>query len=540
MSEKMNLTGDLRGFLNGIEQSWTRPRGLFYAFIVELLILTGCQSAFQNLLSLGVIFICITTATWIIWLITSKRILFRCWWIAVMVLVFSSMMALLFYSRIYQLLFAHTKYDLPYIQIWGSAIFFLFFLTLGFLIDVYVVKGEKLMIIFAVNNESVKIEKIIRASIDPVVQKIHDEDNRIKLIVLPFGVIKSNRKGEKYIKAPFTRADAIIFASVIDDSDSIPAGYVFTEFSSRINEKRFMQEERTSSAHNNILKAFLRSRGSGWNFLNSANDNCSRKIAIAQNLEDMIKMYIGCIYLMKHDFKAALPYTDSAIYREKRSSPAYLIASSLFSYSVLSAAREYEEQEQDYDAALYQLEKLVKTIPVTNNDPAYNKAMARVMFYKGDIKSSEVYTKRFKDLPDHRWGYELNMGFYAINKKKILEFVQHYKNLRRYQPYNIEEVDFAINFLDRQKKGATDKEYICLLEIAIAYLHLYKNPKKAKKLMQKAEFNSSNAKSCKAMAELQTIAMTSTLKLKNCHQKKRRVSFVSFFNPKNNSKGCKR
>ena len=73
------------------------------------------------------------------------------------------------------------------------------------------------MIVFAVNNESVVIERTIRASIDPVVQRLHDGDNKIRIIVLPFGVIKSVRKGERYIKLPLTRADAMIFASVVDD-----------------------------------------------------------------------------------------------------------------------------------------------------------------------------------------------------------------------------------------------------------------------------------------------------------------------------------
>ena len=82
-----------------------------------------------------------------------------------------------------------------------------------------------------------------------------------------------------------------------------------------------------------------------------------------------------------------------------------------------------ENDERDYDAALTQLNQLVSTMPVANSDPAYNKAMARVMFYKGDIKASESFTKKFKDLDGHRWGYELNMGFYAIYKKKVLEFV---------------------------------------------------------------------------------------------------------------------
>lgn len=316
---------------------------------------------------------------------------------------------------------------------------------------------------------------------------------------MPFGILKSVHACAKYIKRPITRADAIIFASVVDDSESSSTGYVFTRFSSRINEKRFVEDERKASIHNAVLDAH--SRCKDWNFLNLANDNCSRKIAISKNLEDMLRMYIGCVYIMKHNFKAALPYTNNSIYRENRNSAPY---------AMISTAQELENNDHDYDAALKHLTQLGKSMPVNINEPAYNKAMARIMFYKGDIKSSEEYTKKFKNLPNHRWGYELNMGFYAINKKKVLEFVQHYKNLRKYYPYEHSEVSFAIRFLEYQQKNTTDAEYELLLNIAIAYLHPYLNPKKAKKIIAKVNYSSQNPKFVKAIDDLSEIVTSTT------------------------------
>lgn len=466
----------------------------------------GFQSWVTGLLTIASIWL-ITT---IIWLISSKRVLFRSGGLVLLWMVLSMVIAAIFFFIIYYSWIEGTLWDLPFIQIWGSLLLFIATVTVGYIVDGWLYQEKRLMIVFAVNNESVVIERAIRSSVDPVVQRLHDEDNKIKIIVLPFGVIKSVKKGERYIRFPLTRADAIIYASVVDDSDSPTIGYVFTRFSSRINETRFVREEQRGTMHNAVLDVYLRFRD--WNYVNSANDNCSRKIAISKNLEDMLRMYIGCMYLMKHDFKAALPYTNSAIYQSSRNDPSYGIVSSLFSYSILSSARVLENDERDYDAALSQLNQLVSTMPVANSNPAYNKAMARVMFYKGDIKASESFTKKFKDIEGHRWGYELNMGFYAIYKKKVLEFVQHYKNLRKYNPCEKGEVDFAIHFLERQAKESKDKEYIVLLKIAIAYLTLYKNPKKAQTMIGRIGYEASNIKSLKAISDIKEIVTTTTHK----------------------------
>ena len=504
MAENLNLTGSILEFLNDIGQHWTRKKGLLLAIVFEAVVFAFLwdRCAFKNVyVGLSTVF-GVAVIIFAIWLITSKRILFRSGWLVFFWLVFSLGCSFSFYAFFYSKHIKDTSLDVPFIQIWGSLLLFIVTLFLSLLLDCLLFKGNKLMILFAVNNESVAVEKTIRASIEPVVQSILDTDSKIRLVVLPFGVIKSVRQSARFIKFPLTRADAIIFASVVDDSDSSPAGYVFTGFSSRINESRFSKEEQ-GPMHNRVLDVNLHCRD--WNFLNSANDNCSRKIAISKNLEDMLRMYIGCMYLMKHDFDAALPYTNNAICNESKSSPSYVIASSLYSYSILSSALVLENDRRQYDAALNQLNQLIVKMPVTGGDPGYNKAMARVMFYKGDIKASESYTRKFKDLPNHRWGYELNMGFYAINKKKALEFVQHYKNLKKYYPCDKKEVDFAIRFLERQEKETKDNEYRTLLRIAIAYLNMYRNPKVARKLISRIEFSSDNDRVNKAISELKEI-----------------------------------
>lgn len=509
MSENLNFTVSLFEIINSIGQYWTRKKGLFLVMVLEslLMVFLWDKFGFQSITTGCITTLGLLIITSIVWFITSKRILFRSGGLVLFWLTLSLTFASLFYFLLYPSLIQGGTYDRPQMQIWGTIVVFIFITFIGFVVDCFVFTGKQLMIVFAVNNESVAVEKTIRASIDPVVQHIQDTDSKIKLVVLPFGVIKSIRKSEKYIKFPLTRADAIIFASVIDDSESTPVSYLFTDFSSRINERRFIREETKGNIHGAVLNVHLRCRD--WNFLNIANDNCSRKLAVSKNLEDMLMMYISCIYLMKRDFNAAVPFVNNAIYNAPRNDPSYSLACSLFSYALLSSARVLENEMHEYDAALAQLEQLNKAMPFATSDPGYNKAMARVMFYKGDIKSSELYTRRFKDLTAHRWGYELNMGFYAINKKKVLEFVQHYKNLRKFYPYEKEEVSFAINFLEHQEKESKDLEYRILLRIAVAYLTLYKNPEKAHRLIKKVAFISDNIKSVKAISELQDIIMSS-------------------------------
>lgn len=520
MPENINITGNIFDFINNIGQYWPRKKGLFLTLVLELMVMAFLWDKLdlQSVVYWGVVLLGLYIMTFIIWIITSKRILFRRGGLVLVWLSLAIVTAVVFYCIAYPKCIQHSSFDWQYVRIWGAVAIFIFIICVGFIFDCYVFKDKKLMIVFAVNNDSVTVEKTIRASIDPAVQHIQDENNCIKLVVLPFGVIKSVRASSRFIKFPFTRADAIVFANVIDDTESVPVSYLFTDFSSRINGRRFVREETKGNLHNAVLDAHLRCRD--WNYLNIANDNCSRKRAVSKNLEDMLKMYIGCMYLMKHDFKAAVPYANNAICNVPRTDSIYSIASKLFSYALLSSARVLENDEHEYDAALAQLNQLNKAMPVTTNEPGYNKAMARVLFYKGDLKASETYTRKFKDLYDHRWGYELNMGFYAINKKKALEFVQHYKNLRKFYPCEKGEIGFAINFLERQEKESRDEEYCTLLRIAIAFLTLYINPERAHKLIKKVNYRSDNVKSAKAVNDLRNIILENNTRLDIVPKKK--------------------
>ena len=83
---------------------------------------------------------------------------------------------------------------------------------------------------------------------------------------------------------------------------------------------------------------------------------------------------------------------------------------------------------------------------------------------------------------------------------------------------------FAIQFLEYQFKNSIDNEYRVLLQIAIAYLYLYISPRKAKKLMGKVHYESSNAKSVKAIEDIKELIYTTSKRRDIVPKKKNRLN----------------
>ena len=110
--------------------------------------------------------------------------------------------------------------------------------------------------------------------------------------------------------------------------------------------------------------------------------------------------------------------------------------------------------------------------------------MARLEYYRGDIKASKKYTRDFKRIEGVTWGYCLNMGFYALCQNKIGEWMNWYKKLHNYT-CSQSEVEFAVEFLERERAKLRKRDNNYLIEISIAYLNLYTNKKRAVKKWNK-------------------------------------------------------
>lgn len=500
MSKIPGLEGsiDILFLFAAVRRNWYRKCGLFIAFAIELFLLFVFYYRFDiGGVSWLIIIVSIFFGTWVIWLLSTKRLLFRNSWLVLLWTGMAISSGLISWYFLYPNHVQTSVFDLPYIRIWGSVSVSIIVASIGLLIDKYLIKGKRLFIVFAVDNNSLKADSRIYSSINLARKNIIKDDADIRLEVLPLGIISDIKKCEKYIKRPFTRADAVVFASVIDDQDE----YAFVDFTSRINERRFSREERGNKIPQQSLSSYLRSKD--WNFINAANDNCSRTIVISRNLEEMLRMYIGCVYIMKHKYKESLPYTDSILPKGSLNNQTDVFAARLFAYSYLSSAKVLETEHDDIEGALSQLQHCMQRLPATGNEPGFNKAMARLMFYLNDIKASKMYTKSFKEVRGHEWGYELNMGFYAMVEGKVVEFVRHYRHLtEKYAPLQMDEINFAIDFLYKQKKTTKIDRYRVLLSIAIAYLFMYKSIGRAKRQMNRIRLNGFDDKETKELNKL--------------------------------------
>lgn len=517
MAQNQNLGGNINliELLGLIGKYWNRTGGLLITFLVELLVFVFFN---DKLNALGIIWsyklslaASVFIITWIIWLLSTKRLLFRNSTLAIVWLLLAIIASSFFWFYIYPQKILSTQYDLSFVQVWGTFFVFVVIVVLGLLVDNIILKGKGLFIVFAVDNKRVEIVSRIKTSINHAKNNILKNDPDLKIEVLPFGILEDIKKCERFIKRPYTRADAIVFASVIDDGDE----YAFVDFSSRINERRFSREERGNRVPEQALSAY--NIGKTWNFINAANDNCSRTIAISRNLEEMLRIYIGCIYLMKHEFDKALNYSDSVLPKGTINNASDRFASRLFVFSYLSSAKQLETESHDIEGALNRLQSCVNRLPATENDPFFNQSMARVMFYKNDLQASKNYTKKFKDIKGLEWGYELNMGFYAIVENQVESFVRHYRHLiEKCEPQTIGEIDFAIGFLKNQIKTTTLERLNRLLSVAIAYLYMYKNIKVAKRKMKRIQFDIFEDKEIKELTKLKLKVnqRTETIKIK--------------------------
>lgn len=512
MGQNQNLNGQISiwDFIINADKYWNRFCGFFIVWFLEILFVVIGLSSFgvdkndwQTRLYLS---LALGVVTFVMWLFSTKRLLFRSVGLVIFWLLLGIAGCLLYFFIVYPDNIVGSLLDLKYIQIWGSVIVFILMMLLGLFIDQYLIKGKKLLIVFAVRNNSIMLEAKLKPLIESIFRDLEDEDNDLQLIILPFGLLKSIKSSERYIKRPYTRADAVIIAKVIESIENDHVEYEFENFSSRINEYRFSDEESESLLHKDVVE--VQSRGKTWNYINSANDNCSRTKVILDNLKDMLYMYIGGIYLMKHEFKKAQPYAEATINHERYNQKTFAIAAQLYTFSSISSAMVLENDDMNFDAAIQRLQTCALKLPTTISDPGFNKAMARLMFYKGDLKTSEAYTRKFKDMDGQKWGYELNMGIYAMREKKVLKFVQHYKKLIRLYSSEKGEDMFAIKFLERQRKLTDDVKYSCLLEVAIAYLYLYINIKKSKKRINSIKLTQFNSAEIKELDKLKTIVNT--------------------------------
>lgn len=427
------------------------------------------------------VFICLST---FIWLVLTRRIFFRDGW--KILIWFGAWLVLTssFPIYLYPFYIANSLIDLPFLIYWGTVIvgviswFTIRFIKLKFFRD------KRIIIVFAISSHVDTSESIIRETINHTIDNIENRFPHIKIIVPPFGYINRPKKCEKYIKRWITQADAMIFAQIIQGEEDGNLGYIYTGFMSVINCNR---HKNFNCSNNAFLDDVLSKQFSAknWNSFNTSRNTAIAKLRIAENLECMLLMYCSALYMFMMDFITALPIAQRMFSLEKNPHSSIVnTAKDLLSFAYLASAVKYKHQNHDYDQAYNNLNECLRIFPAIRNNIAYIKTMARLEYYRGNIKASKKYTKEFKKMEGGSWGYCLNMGFYALCENKIDEWVNWYKKLCHHK-YTQSEVLFAVEFLEHERSNLKNQDADYLIEISIAYLNLFTNKKAAIKKWNK-------------------------------------------------------
>lgn len=194
----------------------------------------------------------------------------------------------------------------------------------------------------------------------------------------------------------------------------------------------------------------------------------------------MLLMYCSALYIFKNDYTTALPVAKQMYNIEGTNNHSIIsrTAANLLSFAYLASALKLEHEQHDFDAAYNNILECRHLFPILTRDINYLKSMARLSFYRRDIKASKSYTKDFRKIEGDTWGYNLNMGFYALYENKVDEWIMWYKRLMKFRPTK-QEVNFAIEFLEYELQNSNSSQYSLLLNCAITYLNFYVNPTKA-------------------------------------------------------------
>lgn len=465
--------------VKSIRGVWKQSFGVLLSIILAMCVLWGIKvtSWAYYLIAIGLVVL--------FWSIHTQRLYFRDRWLSLLWLVVLLVPSVVFFYVIYPRFIEQSSINLPYIQVWGSVIVFALMLSIFLFLKVRVFTSRKLLIVLFVVNYKSEIEELVRDTIRKAVDNIMDQQSDIRIIVPAFGICSRIKSCERYMRNPFTRADAFIRTQVEDVGSGNDLDYVFTDFTSRVNISRKTDNSDSISLLSPVDEV---QKYRDWNYKNEEQKEIACKIRIRENIESMLRMYVASIYMLKNQYEIALPIADKLFQTEDRNSPINTLAGFILGSAYLLASQEEEHNKHNYTKASEHLIEFIERFPNQSGNNQYIQAMARVLFYLGDLRESKRFTKKIKDInnPDSMWAYNLNMGFYALYEKKFPEFTNWYKNIYKLHPSKA-QVRFAIQFLKYELKTTDDAEYKIGLNYAIAFLTLFINLRKAKLLWKKSK-----------------------------------------------------
>ena len=496
MELKDDASTNLLSILGLIFRSWRWPKGLLLAIFLELCLIFFFEILNLSLLSKVSLFMLSAMITSLIWVVSNKRAFQKTgYWIF---LWFSIVIGIicLFPTFVYNNYIINSSWDLPFIRFWGTTVVALCLFSGYYIVDFKIVHRNKLCIVFLISNYS-KYENKIRQTLENARYKIESEVANINIVIPPFGIADDVKKCDFFINNLFCQADAVIYTRIIDSNDEF--GYKLTNFTSRMN-SRHMSQKVDDIDHCHILSEA--SKCKDWNTLNKEGNSIAKKGIMANDLYQLLLIYVGCIYLYKRMYSDALPIADK-LFRHSGEDGSRLndLTNALLADAYLTAAQWEEQENQDYNKALNNLHDCVVRLPYISTTLRYKLAMARNMLLLGNIKESKKMTKSvtpssstrnavngyIRDPHMYDWYVNINLAFYAIYERRPLEVISNYKRLFKSPSPNKKEIEFAINFLQNQYKTTYDDQYRMFLLHGIAFLSLYIDKKKSMSFLERAE-----------------------------------------------------
>ncbi len=343
---------------------------------------------------------------------------------------------------------------------------------------------QKLIIAFLVSNKS-KHEKEIRAMLDECKDKIEERDNRIKIVIPPFGIANNRNACTRFLNCWFSQVDAIV-CTKISDSATQEFGYEVSNFTSQIRKKIIRKHAgEANQSINFVLQECYKDRD--WNTFHIKADNITVTHTISNYLYQILSLYVSCIYLYIDRYDDALMGVERLYsLKEYEGTRINALAQELLSKAyLLFIQTEIEDKSHDYNTALTLLNICADRVPYITSKLSYILLKARILFYIGKVKDSKKLTHTLCSISQYDWYMNINFGFYAIYEQKPLEVYYRYRQLlKSVHIPNKEEVNFAIQFQEQQLKEANDSQYKLYLLHGLAFLYLYTSKSESKKRLK--------------------------------------------------------
>ena len=153
MGLNLNGTADVPKL---VEKIWSTIWGVFVAFLIEIIAVVYFNHTIINSswVYVGLLLIMLLPTTFLLWAIATKRWFQRSTYWTLLAFIAVLATGVLFYSVLYPLWIERTKYDLPFVQWWGSGLTIILIGIVSYLCFFRFESHKKLCIVFLVSNRS--------------------------------------------------------------------------------------------------------------------------------------------------------------------------------------------------------------------------------------------------------------------------------------------------------------------------------------------------------------------------------------------------